>query len=189
MAIHISPGPAKGIKIVQRNFAPVLNEMGVIDAAPRRARTRARRIDSPWPVFSSSLEDVLASNGRLLKAARRTSWQYVVFEGDRVVALAEVAHKRSLRYASQQSAELANAVLETVQKAKELATRSDYELRILRVPDLYLLAVWLHAPNSDLLIPVSPFTDVLGDGTVFTEEQAIAALKPLAQVRAATPDA
>ncbi|MEK8108192.1 hypothetical protein NKG94_30935 [Micromonospora sp. M12] len=31
-----------------------------------------------------------------------------------------------------------------------------YELRLLRIPALYLMALWLHSPLADLLVPLEP---------------------------------
>lgn len=31
-----------------------------------------------------------------------------------------------------------------------------FELRLLRIPALYLMALWLHAPDTDLLVPLEP---------------------------------
>ena len=188
MTIQISPGPEEGTSVVQSNLI-LPKTFGAVVGAEDTPRG-IRRIDKPYPVFSADLEDVLDDN-RLLQSARLTSWQYVIFEDEKVVALAEVADGRPLRYASRQSSSVAEAVLKAIADAEKLDSvqKSDYELRILRIPELYLLAVWLHSATSDLLLPVRPFTKTLGDGSSFTEKQVVAALRPLAQVRAATADA
>jgi hypothetical protein len=187
MAIHISPAPAEGANVVQRNLTPPRTRaMGM--AATTRGSSRTMK---PYPIFSADLEDVLDDDPGLLASARLTSWQYVVFEGETVVALAEVTHVKPLRYASGQSPVVAEAVLKAIRKAEELdaVEKADYELRILRVPELYLLAVWLHGRSEDLLIPVRPFTKTSSDRVSFSEEQMVEILRPLAQVRFATPDA
>lgn len=193
MAIHMSSAPDEGANMVQRNVVPPPCDTTWIahGAAIDAAEHGARRIEKSYAVFSARLEDVLAEDRGLLDSARLLSWQYVVFEGNRVVALAEVAAGDPLQYASQQSPAVAEAVLKAIREAETLddVKKSDYELRILRVPELYLLAVWLHAPGKDLLLPVRPFTKLRGGGRSLTEKQVVAALRPLAQVRAATADA
>jgi hypothetical protein len=187
MAIHISPAPAEGANVVLSNLAlPQTSALGMEAAGRRLPRTL-----KSYPVFSADLEDVLDDDPGLLASARLTSWQYVVFDGKRVVALAEVTHRKPPRYASRQSPVVAEAVVEAIRKAEELdaVKKADYELRILRVPELYLLAVWLHGPSRDLLIPVRPFTKPSSDRATFSEKQMVEILRPLAQVRFATPDA
>jgi len=196
MAIHMTPCPEEGATVVERNLVlpdgdTNLMMMNAEERGERAGRARPR-ITERYAVFSAQLEDVLPDGRGLLQADRPTSWQYVVRDRNGViVALSEVANGTPCQYASQQSPVVAEAVLKAIQDAEKLdaVKQSDYELRILRVPELYLLAVWLHAPNDDVLLPVRPFTRILGDGSSFTEKQVVAALRPLAQVRAATPDA
>lgn len=37
-----------------------------------------------------------------------------------------------------------------------LRARNPYELRLLRIPALYVMALWLHSPTDDLLVPLEP---------------------------------
>jgi hypothetical protein len=70
-------------------------------------------------------------------------------------------------------------------KAEEIAAAShrDYELRLLRIPALYTTAVWLNAPDDDVLIPAAPAPAPLAANESYDEEGFTSALQPLAETR------
>jgi hypothetical protein len=186
MAIHIASAPAEGAKVVERNLRLPIGEV----VQPTHIEVASPLRSKAYPVFTAGLEDVLGDKS-LLRSGRLSAWQYLVFRGETLTALAEVAKGRPWRYASQQSAAVAQAVLEAITRAGKVdqVKANDFELRVFRIPELYFLAVWLHSADEDLLLPVRPFTKSLWDGDAFTEKQVVEALRPLAKIRAATPDA
>jgi hypothetical protein len=116
-------------------------------------------IAPPYPLYTFGIEDLLA--GRPLRAARLTAWQYLLIEQDAsVFALAEVAERkvageRDLSFATLHPRRYAETIATTVTAAEELVgtTTASYDVRILRAPSIYALAVWLKG-SDDLIFPV-----------------------------------
>jgi hypothetical protein len=113
----------------------------------------------PHPVFSLGLSDLTTAPG--LEAARPTGWRYLLRQGDRVVASAETV---TIPAGRQEFAQIncgpfvasTAAALETADALPETMDRS-YEPRLLDVPALHTMALWLHGDRKDdLLIPLDP---------------------------------
>lgn len=161
MPLHVPPAPAPALRCV-------LTALGS-PAAVREARTPALRSltgpftpESPLPVHV--LDDLAASDGP--PRTRLTGWRFLVRVGDRAVATAEAmltadgwafSHFREGPYVT--STELALRQTESLPSA--------YQPRLLSVPELYMLTLWLHSDTAadaaeghptagDLLIPLAP---------------------------------
>ncbi len=55
--------------------------------------------------------------------------------------------------------------------------KADYELRLLKVPAVYLVALWLHGGNEDILIPLGQPPAGLKKNRPYTEAGIIRALR------------
>ncbi|WP_218006173.1 hypothetical protein, partial [Nocardia tenerifensis] len=75
--------------------------------------------------------------------------------------------------------------LKTVQKLPQLSA-AGFELRLLRIPALYVMALWLHAPMADLLVPLAP-SPIGKEGKPVPSAQFLSELAELAH--AASPPA
>lgn len=151
---------------------------------------------APHAVYTADSQNLEAG---LLASARLTAWQYVVFQGDQVHGIAEIAivgkSRKGLSYATYYSAEYGQWMVDTVAAAERLAsTGPDYELRILRVPALSVLAVWLHDQEGqhDRVLPVVDVIpnlnrcDALDEGKLLEALKAIAANRRGSTVQAGT---
>jgi hypothetical protein len=116
---------------------------------------------APHPVYDVPVGDIAARKG--LGRAQVTGWRYLLTSGSKVVGAAEVTGGRggapAEAFAGLNQGPFAAgtaAAIEKVERAKQFAT-GDYELRVLRVPGLYLMALWLHgAKDDDWIIPIAP---------------------------------
>jgi len=108
--------------------------------------------------------DALAE-GKLLSAAKQTSWRYLLVQDDAAIGEAELsagrrsakgAAARSLEFVSLTHGPFAPATVEALGAAERLpqVARADYELRLLRIPAVYFVALWLHRADDDILIPM-----------------------------------
>lgn len=128
---------------------------------PRR-RGGALSLSLPHPVFVVGLEP-LAAERPLIEAAEFAGWRALLEEDKAVVAAAEVAVSDG--HAGQSGATInrgtfAHSMVEalrTVEQDKRIES-ARFEVRLLRVVALYVVAVWLYTsePESDLFIPMSP---------------------------------
>jgi hypothetical protein len=107
------------------------------------------------------LDDLVA--GRGLAAARPTGWLYLVQEGDKVLASAEAVRTGTGDdhvFSAFNEGRFVASTADAIRTARGLPeVRQDgFELRLLRVPGLYVTALWLHKAQGtgDLLIPLAP---------------------------------
>ena len=153
------PGSAEAVQEALRRFA------GVPDAHRNALRgTQPAELDPslPHPVFNLGLSDLTRRAGGGLGAARLTGWRYLLRSQQQVVASAETVSAGGGReeFSHFNQGPFVGgtaAALEAAQAIPETQDRS-YELRLLHVPALYAMALWLHADDGgdDVLIPIQP---------------------------------
>jgi len=171
---------------VQRAAAAHVHELatprGVFPALRDVVREELALV-APHRIFTAGL-DVLLERG--LEAAAPAGWRYLVADRDRIVASAEVAGDSG-------EAPLLNGgpyVGSTAAAIGELerlppVTAGDFELRLLKVPALYVVAAWL-VGEQRLVVPLAPAPSFLEPGRPYTEEEFVAALRePARRVLAA----
>jgi hypothetical protein len=139
----------------------------------RRSRPRARRlrralgaapapasVSTPQRVYAVGLEALAGPPGTIEDAARPTGWRFLVERPQAPIAAAEV-HDATRATVPAQLTEGAHvrSTAAGLRAAEGLAPVQDaeFELRLLRVPALHLLAHWLHATDrDDLFVPIAP---------------------------------
>ena len=123
----------------------------------------------------------------MLSTARPTTWRYLIIQGNNAVAEAELNADekvgKALDFLALHQSPFANATLEALHSAEGLVQvkENNYELRYLKIPAVYLAAVWLHGKSDDILIPLPPPPTGVRANEPYSERQLINALKPLAQ--------
>jgi len=143
----------------------------------RAARPAALGLAAPHPVFHLGLDEV----GRpgCLERVAMTGWRYFVTEGDAVVAAAEALasspHGPLLGTQTNEGPFVAGSVA-ALSRAESLpqVDAGHYALGLLRVPALYVVALWLRdeqPPGAhDLFVPVEPAPAPLQVGVAITAE-------------------
>lgn len=150
----------------------------------------------PHPMYNLGLSDI---KGRAaLAKAKLTAWRYLVLDGEAVVATAEAvqstarakpvfSHTNEGPFVA--SAGAAIAAAEGFPEVKKGA----YEVAFLRVPALYVMALWLRGAEGggspDLLVPLDPAPAGLEAGERVTAEAFWEALKALKAARGASSSA
>jgi hypothetical protein len=142
---------------------------------------------APHPMYNLGLADVKGRDP--LAKARLTAWRYLVLDGEEVVATAEAvqssprakpvfSHTNEGPFVTSAAA----AIVAAEQSPGVKAGR--YKLTVLRVPALYVMALWLQDSNKkapeDILIPLDPAPAGLKAGAEMTAEafgEALAELK------------
>jgi hypothetical protein len=126
-----------------------------------RNATGKLELTDPHQVFTLGLAELVAGKG--LEAATPSGWRYLVREDHNVLASAEAvrgAKGEDYAFASFNEGGFVAATAHAIQAAHVLPVVSQgaFELRLLNVPGLYVMALWLHQPNGtgDLLIPLAP---------------------------------
>lgn len=145
------------------------------------------------PVYFVPL-DALAK-GKLLQAAKQTSWRYLLVQDNAPIAEAELAagsrstkaaKSRSLDFVSLTHGPFAGATVDALGAAERLpqVARDDYELRLLKISAVYFVALWLHGAKDDILVPMGQPPGGLKANEPYTETQVLEALRgSVAQAR------
>lgn len=118
---------------------------------------------APHQVFNLGLDD-LASAAGALGSTRATGWRYLLRQDGRVVASAETVTGPGggAQFSHFNSGPFVASTASAIEVAEGLDQTRDaaYELRLLHVPALYTMALWLHgAGDDDVLIPLAPAAD------------------------------
>jgi hypothetical protein len=110
----------------------------------------------PHRAYLLGLDDLQA--GRALEAARPTGWRYLVLHAGAPVALAETVLDRDGNHllAQVNYGPFAAGSARAFDAAEELEA-TDTEARLLHVPALHFLALWLHEDTPEaVLVPIAP---------------------------------
>jgi hypothetical protein len=138
------------------------------------------------PVYFVPLDAL--TEGKLLKAAKQTSWRYLLVKGSAAIAEAELSSRsrqtkggrsHSLDFLRFTQGPFASATVDALHAAERLpqVARADYELRLLNIPAVYLVALWLHGAKDDILIPMGDPPAGLKRNEPYNEPAVIAALR------------
>ena len=119
-------------------------------------------ISHPQPLYTATTDDVLEHT--ITNAELPDAWQLLVLRADEPLATLEMRIERdsdgeeSYHYAGVFIGPYTRSIYMALNRAEIIASETSlsYELRVLRIPTVYLYAVWLHAENSNLIIPCAP---------------------------------
>src|SRR5215469_13404266 len=113
--------------------------------APLASATPAQiSLTSPHAVYNIDLDDILSNNP--LSTARFTAWRFIV--AGTIAALQNLA-------------------------ADPTFAKGDWEGRLLRIPALFVMAIWAHGKNTgeDMLRPIAPAPSFLDVNKTYTWPQ------------------
>lgn len=171
-----------------------LSELAGRTAFRRRALTRANpaglALAAPHDVYSLGLSDL--AEGVSLAAATVDGRRFIVMDGDKPIASAEVADQgRGSGFQATEGpyVESTAAALERAEEDPDLDD-DDYEIRLLRIPALYVMALWLknEQGGTDVLIPLDPTPAPLEAGRKYAPAELLSALAEPARARLAFDD-
>lgn len=152
MPLHTLPAPAAAHQAVLAalNSPAATRGTPVLHAAAGPVTTT-----HPHPVYV--LDDAVVAPVAL-RAARLVGWRFLITVGDKVVAGAEtVPAGQGWVFSHFSDGPFVTATNRALRQARSLPGR--YQTRLLSVPSLYMLALWLHNKadaDDDLLIPLAP---------------------------------
>jgi hypothetical protein len=187
MSIRQADGPPGGREILAQAIAPlVAREISVASRmAARTEEGTGLEVDlaAPHEVFVAGLRDV--AEGRLLAAAQRQGWRYLVARGERAVGSAPLrfdARSNEWTFSHLTRGRYVDATVRAIDAAvhAEQVKEDEYDLRLLDIPVLHLRTLWLHADASDLLVPLAPTPGRLRPDRVYTEQELLGAVRELA---------
>ncbi|KPC59492.1 hypothetical protein [Streptomyces chattanoogensis] len=188
MPLHLPPAPAPAL----RSVLAALGSPTAVREAPAsalRAHQGPLSPDHPLPVHI--WDDVSRAGGP--PRTRLTGWRFLVRSGERAVAAAEaMLTADGWTFSHFCGGPYVGATEQALQQAESLA--APYQPRLLSVPELYMLTLWLHHDTAsdgatglpapgDLLVPLAPAPP----GIAPHRPQRVADLLPRLHLRLAPP--
>jgi hypothetical protein len=158
MPLHLPGPPADLSDRVMTKIHAFADGAKFTTPALREARKDHLGLSAPHQVFTMGLDDVTSGGG--LDRARPVGWRFLIQEDGHPVASAEthsgpdgtdeVSHFNEGPFVA-----ATDQAMAAVRTLPQLQT-TGFDLRLLRIPALYMMALWLHSPQSDLLVPLAP---------------------------------
>lgn len=171
-------------------------------ATPERTRSlgagQELRATAPHPVYTLAVED-LAGGRALAESARLIGWRYLLMRGDTpesAVELSCASDGSRVKFAGLSRGPFVAATYDAIRIAEHVdaVVSGEYELRLLRIPALYAMALWLKGMegDGDIVLPIGseePGTltsqprdlSSMASPRALTTESFVEALRPAAQ--------
>jgi hypothetical protein len=185
MPLTTAKGPAGGTRAVQNALGRILPQPAGFMARAAAAGAEDMALSVPHPVYDVGLDDI--ERGRLTSAAKLTGWRYLLVGGEEAVAAAEVASAdgTAVRFSHFNEGPFVGSTVEGLTAAERLpeVKSGNYEVRLLRAPALYLIALWLHGTREDLFLPLPPAPTGVEALRKYGEKDLLAALRGPARSR------
>ena len=184
MALTHSRPPAKALDIVRTALGSLIDQPTGTAHDMALGGTENLRAAAPHKIYFVGLQDV--AGGRLLSSAKLTGWRYIIVKGDYPMAAAELGTDESgggLEFSQLNQGPFVSSTVEGVSLAERLdeVLSDNYEPRLLRIPGLFVIALWLHGQTqNDLLIPLPPTRPELEPYATYTEEDFLKAIQQAA---------
>jgi hypothetical protein len=173
VALLIPDPPPASVDAV-RDAIGALAARGELAAALRRARAGQLAITAPHQVYTLGLRDV--SGDDALDKTRATGWRYLLEVENDVVATVETsqaADKHTLSHVNH--GPFVRGTVDALGAAEiQVGDREGMEVRVLDVPALYLLALWLHdttGAGDTTLIPIAPAPGAFEANRAYSAEE------------------
>ncbi|MFE5770345.1 hypothetical protein ACFQ7O_18495 [Streptomyces sp. NPDC056485] len=189
MAIHYASPPENSRQIAQaglERLAKFAQEARAVDLMALQADNL--ELSVPHAMHTVLLDDLVAR--RPLGDSAVTGWRYLASRGSRVLASSELSAGTDGQSIALEQVNMGPYVESTAQALEDLAENheiraGDYELRILKIPALCAVALWLSPVGSErsLFVPLAPAPDYLEAGRIYLENEMLDALEGPARLR------
>ncbi|ROL93469.1 hypothetical protein [Pseudomonas protegens] len=189
MQLTYPKAPTHGVQTLHPALQAALRTQGFgVNRAFANAGTLS--LSQAFRGYALSLEDL--ANGKGLNQATTGDWHYLVFAGGVSIAdaqLTEVAGK--VEFAALNHGALAASTISALNLAEQapLLQGKSCELRLLFIPALQVTAIWLHAADAEVLIPIDPTPANLAAHQLYDAATLLSLLSPLARQAKAVFDA
>lgn len=157
MRLRVAESSPETIEAVRLQLSELAGRAGFRNRALAQADPLAIGLAAAHDVYNLGLDQIVAGAG--IDDAERVGRRFLVLDGDAPVASAEVSGADGAGFASNEGPFVAAtaAAIAHAENDPELADGA-YELRVLRIPALYVMALWLRDDDGrgDVVIPMGP---------------------------------
>jgi hypothetical protein len=191
MTLRTTEPPPRVLELVKAALQAHIGSASRV-AAMRQADLTQLAASAPHQVFTLDFNDLLGTD--LFSKARLVGWRYLVTGANRTAMAAEVAcddKGENLRFSHLHEGPLVGGLAQALVAAEHTSevVQGSYELRVLRIPSIYVMALWLKAntPDKDLFVPAAPTSRLLIPGQMYSASAFADLLKKAAQAHAQHP--
>jgi hypothetical protein len=181
MTLHTPTLSDAALRTLEQGLGELAQRQGFEDRRLAAAAPAALAVAAPHDVYSLGLEDLAA--GRGLEAAEWVSRRCLILDGDHPIAAAELPDPDGANGFTTTEGRFAATTATAIQGAEDAP--GEYELRLLRIPALYLMALWLKDRNGtdDVLVPLDPAPAELQPNERYSDQQLLERLRDRARSR------
>jgi hypothetical protein len=181
MTLFISDPPKESLAALRDSLNTLAARGSFSDRGLREARPEQISATVPHAVFNLTLRD--AKEGKT-DAARQTGWRFLLAVDEQVVASAETRSEGGHQAFSHVNAgPFVAGTVDALTVAERVAETEErqLELRLLNVPALYLMSVWLQPRPDDgagngFFVPIAPAPAGFEPNRVYEESEFLDAL-------------
>jgi hypothetical protein len=159
LALQLASPPSGAFELLAKALSDISTAPGAPEVLVGVGDPSLLRAALPHPVYTLSGTQI--TQGRNVRAGRLVAWRFLIQHGSRLLGAAELSCDplgRNLRFASFDTGPFAKATRAAVAQAerRDDVVSHPYELRLLRAPSVYAMAVWLEDLDGtdDILIPL-----------------------------------
>jgi hypothetical protein len=164
MNLIISNPPDGSLTVLGSTLANLAARGQFGSRALSKAHPEQLTVTTPHQVFTMGIADLIERP--TLSSAKPTGWRYLVEVEREVVAAAETAigNEDTHAFSHINHGPFVAGTVQALAAAERLAADRDSEVRLLHIPALYFVALWLTPPQStddsqSVLLPVAPAPD------------------------------
>jgi hypothetical protein len=186
MGLLISDPPKESLAALRDSLNTLAARGSFSDRGLREARPEQISATVPHAVFNLTL--AAAREGKA-DAARLTGWRFLLAVDEHVLASAETRSEGGLQTFSHVNAgPFVGGTVEALAVAEKVAEADErqLELRLLNVPAVYLMSVWLQPSGGGqegdaVFVPIAPAPTGLEANRVYEQSDFLDALRSIAQ--------
>lgn len=183
MKITLPQTPTNGAQVIVPAVQAALQAQVLNIAAPASKKGgTSLSLSGAYPGFSLTLDDLAAGNE--LSHAVKELWHQLVFINGEAVADAQLVWRDDkMEFSTLNCGPMAASMVDALNMAENapVLRAKSVELRLLSVPALHVIAVWLHGEDEDRFIPVAPTPATLLPMQLIDKDRLFSALIPEAQ--------
>jgi hypothetical protein len=141
-------------------------------------------LSAPHRVYHLGLNE--AVHGHIPEHSRPGGWRFMLVDGDDALAAVEVRERDgSYVFSGLNAGPFVASTVEAVRRLEQLG-EAPHEMRLLRVPALYLEALWLHG-DADRFMPLAPTIRGIEAFSMYSEHELSRLLQDLAAMHSQGP--
>ena len=171
MTLHTPTLSDSALRTIRDGLGRLASRPEYADRQLAKADRARLAVSLPHDVYAMGLDAI--AEGKGLDAAEPVGRRCLVMEGDRPVAAAELADAEGEGDLTTTEGPFTEATARTVREVEAWPqiAEGEYDLRLLRVPALYLMALWLkdRDGSADMLVPLDPAPSGLEAGARYEE--------------------